>query len=48
MPLKNLSINSILDVENVSDELNEKWLPLHQACLQGDAVQVETLIRKNK
>jgi ankyrin repeat protein len=38
----------IEDIENMSDESDEKWLPLHQACLAQDAVKVEELIRKDK
>lgn len=36
------------DMGNMSDESNEKWLPLHEACLLQDASKVEELIRKDK
>lgn len=45
MAPKMLSAVSILDMGYASDEAAEKWLPLHEACMLGDANKVETLIR---
>ena len=45
---KMLSAVSILDMGYLSDEPAEKWLPLHEACIEADASKVEKLIRQHK
>ena len=37
MAPKILSTVSVLDMGYNSDETDEKWLPLHEACMRSDA-----------
>jgi hypothetical protein len=41
------SILSITEEASVSENGLE-WLPLHQACISGEPILVDSIIRKNK